>query len=85
MTRQPARLSSGGLIDRSIPIEFRFNSKLYSGYHGDTLASALLANEVGFFARSFRYHRPRSVMTAGSEEPNALCALGPRPSHFMTA
>jgi sarcosine oxidase subunit alpha len=69
------RLAAGGLINRSIPIGFRFDGKSYTGFQGDTLASALLAANVRVFARSFKYHRPRGVMTAGSEEPNALVEL----------
>ncbi len=66
------RLESGGLIDRSRPVAFRFDGRSYLGCHGDTLASALLANGVRVVGRSFKYHRPRGVLTAGSEEPNAL-------------
>lgn len=66
------RLASGGMIDRSQPIEFVFDGKKYSGYQGDTLASALLANNVVLMGRSFKYHRPRGVVTANSQEPNAL-------------
>ena len=66
------RLPGKGLIDRSKPIAFRFDGKEYQGFHGDTLASALLANGVKLMGRSFKYHRPRGVLTAGSEEPNAL-------------
>jgi sarcosine oxidase, subunit alpha len=69
---QKWRLPVGGRIDRSRPLQFRFNSKLYGGFQGDTLASALLANGVHLIARSFKYHRPRGVLGAGSEEPNAL-------------
>ncbi|MBF9033498.1 sarcosine oxidase subunit alpha family protein [Rhodobacterales bacterium HKCCE2091] len=65
----------GGLIDRSQPMNFRFDGRRYSGFAGDTLASALLANGVTLMGRSFKYHRPRGVMTAGSEEPNALVEL----------
>lgn len=72
---QPNRLIRGGLIDRSLPLSFHFDGKPYSGYSGDTLASALLAAGVRLFGRSFKYHRPRGVMTAGSEEPNALVEL----------
>ncbi len=67
-----SRLLSGGLIDRSAPLEFRFQGKDYQGFKGDTLASALLANDVRLMGRSFKYHRPRGVLSAGSEEPNAL-------------
>jgi sarcosine oxidase, subunit alpha len=66
------RLPSGGTIDRSRPLTFKFDSKSYSGFEGDTLASALLAHGVHLAGRSFKYHRPRGIMAAGSEEPNAL-------------
>lgn len=65
----------GGLIDRSETYSFRFDSQHYKGHKGDTLASALLANGVRLMGRSFKYHRPRGVMTAGSEEPNAIVEL----------
>jgi len=65
----------GGLIDRSSRMNFQFDGKTYQGHKGDTLASALLANDVRLMGRSFKYHRPRGVMTAGSEEPNALMKL----------
>jgi heterotetrameric sarcosine oxidase alpha subunit len=70
-----SRLSSGGLIDRARPLAFTFDGKDYSGFAGDTLASALLANDVKLIGRSFKYHRPRGILTAGSEEPNALVTL----------
>ena len=70
------RIDGKGLIDRSTPIEFSFDGKPLQGYAGDTLASALLANDVRLVARSFKYHRPRGVLTAGSEEPNALMTIG---------
>jgi sarcosine oxidase, subunit alpha len=66
------RLAAGGRIDRSEPIGFAFNGRQYLGCRGDTLASALIANGVHLVARSFKYHRPRGVLTAGCEEPNAL-------------
>ena len=66
---------SGGLIDRSATLNFSFDGKTYQGHAGDTLASALLANGVRLMGRSFKYHRPRGVLTAGSEEPNALVEL----------
>ncbi|WP_102222949.1 sarcosine oxidase subunit alpha family protein [Acidimangrovimonas sediminis] len=65
----------GGLIDRSKPISFRFDGHQMSGYAGDTLASALIANRVRLVGRSFKYHRPRGILTAGSEEPNALVQI----------
>ncbi len=70
------RLPTGGRVDRNETIAFRFNGKRYNGLKGDTLASALLANGVQLVGRSFKYHRPRGIMTAGSEEPNALVQLG---------
>src|SRR5690606_13706829 len=69
------RLATGGLIDRSRPLGFRFDGIPMEGYAGDTLASALLANGVGLVGRSFKYHRPRGIVSAGSEEANALVEL----------
>ncbi|WP_299665576.1 sarcosine oxidase subunit alpha family protein [uncultured Ruegeria sp.] len=66
---------SGGLIDRQTPMSFTFDGKQYSGFGGDTLASALLGNGVRLMGRSFKYHRPRGPLTAGSEEPNAIVEL----------
>ncbi|SLN56866.1 Aminomethyltransferase [Roseovarius albus] len=65
----------GGLIDRSTPMNFTFNGKSMQGFAGDTLASALLANGQRLVGRSFKYHRPRGIFSAGSEEPNALVQL----------
>ena len=70
------RIAGKGLIDRSKPVSFHFDGHLYQGFEGDTLASALLANGVTLMGRSFKYHRPRGVYTAGSEEPNALMTIG---------
>ncbi len=70
-----SRLNTGGLIDRARPLKFTFDGKQYSGFEGDTLAAALLANDVRLVARSFKYHRPRGILTAGTEEPNALVTL----------
>ena len=70
-----SRLPQGGLIDRSRPLAFTFDDKAYQGFEGDTLASALVANDVSIVGRSFKYHRPRGILTAGSEEPNALVTL----------
>ena len=66
----------GGLIDRGDRRAFTFDGRAYEGFAGDTLASALLANDVRLMGRSFKYHRPRGPMTAGSEEPNALAEIG---------
>lgn len=70
------RLPSGGLIDRTRTLRFRFDGRDYAGHPGDTLASALLANGIRLVGRSFRYHRPRGIMAAGAEEANAIVRLG---------
>ena len=70
------RTTYGGKVDRNKPINFTFNGKSYTGYQGDTLASALIANDVHLVGRSFKYHRARGILTAGSEEPNAIVQLG---------
>jgi methylglutamate dehydrogenase subunit C len=69
------RLANEGLIDRSRPLAFTFDGRSMTGCAGDTLASALLAGGVALVGRSFKYHRPRGILTAGSEEPNALVEL----------
>ncbi len=69
------RLSKGGLIDRSKPLNFTFDGTAYSGFQGDTLASALIASGTHLMGRSFKYHRPRGAITAGAAEPNALVEL----------
>jgi methylglutamate dehydrogenase subunit C len=77
---QPYRLPNHGFVDRAHPLEFEFDGRRYGGFAGDTVASALLAAGVHLVGRSFKYHRPRGIVTAGSEEPNALIELrsGPR-------
>ena len=72
---QQNRIPSGGRIDWKKEIQFEFNGKKLSGYGGDTVASALLANDIHLIGRSFKYHRPRGILTAGSEEPNAVVQL----------
>ena len=72
---QPFRLDRGGRIDRTRPLRFAFDGRRYTGFPGDTLASALLANGVRLVGRSFKYHRPRGILSAGVEEPNALVEL----------
>ena len=69
------RTSDGGRVNRAAPLSFTFDGQTYRGYAGDTLASALIANGVHLVGRSFKYHRPRGVLSAGSEEPNALVEL----------
>ena len=72
---QPFRTAQGGRVDREQEIAFTFNGKRYTGLAGDTLCSALLANGVHMIGRSWKYHRPRGVMSAGAEEPNAIFQL----------
>ena len=69
------RLESGGRIDRSKSLSFSFNGKIYYGFEGDTLASALLANGLNVIARSFKYHRPRGIIGSGVEDPASLIEL----------
>ena len=71
---QSHRLAAGGLVDRARPLSFSFDGKTMSGFAGDTLASALVANGVKLVARSFKYHRPRGILTAGAEVPKARTA-----------
>jgi sarcosine oxidase subunit alpha len=72
---QPFRLAEGGRIDRGKPIAFGFNGKRIEAYAGDTVASALLANGIHFVGRSFKYHRPRGILSHGVEEANALFSV----------
>ena len=69
------RISGRGRINRARPVQFTFQGKSYTGFEGDTLASALLANDVHLVGRSFKYHRPRGILSAGAEEPNALVGI----------
>src|SRR5690606_18481402 len=69
------RTANGGRIDRSRPLRFTFDGRSYRGFAGDTLASALLANGVHLVGRSFKYHRPRGILGAGADEPNALVGI----------
>ena len=71
----PRRATTGGRIDRNRTIHFGFDGQQFNGHPGDTLASALLANGVTLFGRSFKYHRPRGLLTAGVDEPNALVTV----------
>ena len=79
MTRRKSaalRLEQGGRIDRSEAIAFRWDNQTYQGFAGDTLASALMANGESVFGRSFKYHRPRGIMSAGVEESGAIVTVG---------
>ena len=69
------RVKTSKFIDETYRVSFKFNGSRYYGYKGDTLASALLANDIHLVGRSFKYHRPRGIMTSGSEEPNAIVQL----------
>ncbi len=69
------RVKTSKFIDETYRVSFKFNGSKYYGYKGDTLASALLANDIHLVGRSFKYHRPRGIMTSGSEEPNAIVQL----------
>ena len=73
---QVHRLTQGGRLDRSQAITFTFNGQTYQGFKGDTLASALLANGVDVIGRSFKFSRPRGIVAAGAEEPNAIMQIG---------
>ena len=70
------RLTSGGRVDRSKGVNFTWDGTRHIGYAGDTVASALMAHGVRVFGRSFKYHRPRGVMSAGIEESGAIVSLG---------
>ena len=72
---QRFRTAEGGRVDRDREIQFSFNGKTYTGLAGDTLCSALLANGVHLVGRSWKYHRPRGIISAGAEEPNAIFQL----------
>ena len=74
------RINKNNFIDQTIRISFKFNGQKLFGFKGDTLASALLANDIHLVGRSFKYHRPRGIMTCGSEEPNAIVQIGNDPS-----
>lgn len=70
------RLATGGRIDRSKSLHFHWDDQIMAGHAGDTLASALLVNNERVLGRSFKYHRPRGIMSAGVEESGALVTVG---------
>src|SRR6476619_6368912 len=74
------RIPRAGRLSQAKTARFSFDGQSYTGIEGDTLASALLANGVHLVGRSFKYHRPRGIMTTGSDEPNALMRVGNHPS-----
>ena len=74
------RITNSKFIDQTSRISFKFDGKTLYGFKGDTLASALLANDIHLVGRSFKYHRPRGIMACGSEEPNAIVQVGNDPS-----
>jgi sarcosine oxidase subunit alpha len=69
------RLANAGRLGRATPVRFSFDGQEHAGVEGDTLASALIANGVHLVGRSFKYHRPRGILSAGAEEPNALVGI----------
>ncbi len=79
---QAFRVAGGASLDRARPVSFTFDGVAYGGYEGDTLASALLANGVRLVGRSYKYHRPRGILSAGAEEPNALVGVWRGPGRF---
>ena len=79
---QAFRVAGGATLDRARPVSFTFDGVAYGGYEGDTLASALLANGVRLVGRSYKYHRPRGIVSAGAEEPNALVGVARGPGRF---
>jgi sarcosine oxidase subunit alpha len=79
---QPFRAVTGGRVDRERTVRFTFDGTLYRGLKGDTLASALIANGVHLVGRSFKYHRPRGILAAGSDEPNALVGVGAEEARY---
>ncbi|CAO4172852.1 sarcosine oxidase subunit alpha family protein [Methylorubrum populi] len=79
---QPFRLSRGGRIDRSRPLVFQFNGRPVQGYAGDTVASALIANGIHLVGRSFKYHRPRGILSHGPDEPSALLSVDRGPGRI---
>ncbi len=70
----------GEVIDRDQPVEFKWNGKTVRGFEGDTIASALAANGVRVFSRSFKYHRPRGILTATYHDPNVIVQVGEDPN-----
>ncbi|AWN48712.1 sarcosine oxidase subunit alpha [Methylobacterium terrae] len=79
---QPFRLSRGGRIDRTRPVRFTFNGRAIEGFHGDSVASALLANGIHLVGRSFKYHRPRGILSHGPDEPSALLSVDRGPGRI---
>jgi len=69
------RNPDGGALDRKKILHFTFDGRRLEGLAGDTLASALLANGIHLVGRSYKYHRPRGILSAGAEEPNALVTI----------
>ncbi|MEX2648608.1 MAG: 2Fe-2S iron-sulfur cluster-binding protein [Alphaproteobacteria bacterium] len=80
MTTSRLPAPAGALLDRAKPITFGFDGRSYTGFEGDTIASALAANGVGVLSRSFKYHRPRAVLSAAGHDANALVQIGAEPS-----
>ena len=81
--KQTNRIKFTRQINQNKPLNFKFNGHNYQGYDGDTLASALLANNIKLVGRSFKYHRPRGIMSSGSEESNALVQISPNSAYTL--
>ncbi|MDE0388292.1 MAG: 2Fe-2S iron-sulfur cluster-binding protein, partial [Rhodospirillales bacterium] len=80
MARLPA--PAGLLLDRAEQVSFRFEGRQFQGYRGDTVASALAANDVSVLSRSFKYHRPRGIHSLSGIDANTLVQVGPAPNRF---
>src|ERR1700750_2631758 len=76
------RIPGRGRVAHAKPLPFTFDGKALTGFAGDTLASALTASGIGLVARSFKYHRPRGLLGAGVEEPNALLGVDRGPGRY---
>ena len=79
-----SRLKNYGKINRNNVLSFTWDNKKYKGFEGDTLASALLANNIGVVGRSFKYHRPRGIFSSGVEESGALVTVGLKDRRAVT-
>ena len=75
---QGNRIQGGVCVDYDQPVSFSFNGRKITGYRGDSIASALLAADIRLVGRSYKYGRPRGIVSAGPEEPNAILQLGKR-------
>ena len=70
----------GLYLNRNDSISFTFEGKTYQGFQGDTIASALAANNIRFLSRSFKYHRPRGILSMAGFDSNSLVQVGNEPN-----